>query len=90
MCRHGDTVEIEITQRIRVDQCIAEEVRQLNAQGVRTEGCCCGHGESRPHALIRPSSAARAAWLGYDPRYRADIGLFEIDLKGVEATRARR
>lgn len=80
MCR-GDTVEIEITQRIRVDSCIADEIKRLNALGIRTESCCCGHGEREPSALIQPSSVIRALELGYIPRYRTDVGLHEIILK---------
>lgn len=80
MCQHGDLVEIKITQRIRVDRCIADEIRVLNAQGVRTEGCCCGHGQGEPSALIKPSSMVRAKALGYEPRYRSDVELYEIRL----------
>ncbi|WP_143083056.1 hypothetical protein [Salibacterium qingdaonense] len=29
---------------VRVDACIADEVQQLNDQGIVTLGCCCNHG----------------------------------------------
>lgn len=87
MCEHGDTVEIEIIQCIRVDRCIAEEIRWLNAQGVRTEGCCCGHGKAPATAMIAPGSAERATALGYEPVYKADVGLWEIRLKKGEGGR---
>jgi len=81
MCTHSDTTEIEIVQKIKVDRCIAEEIKWLNAQGVRTEGCCCGHGNGVPEAMIKPSSVSKAKELGYNPVYHPDIGLFEIILK---------
>lgn len=34
------------TNRVKVDACIADEIKQLNDQGMITLGCCCGHGEA--------------------------------------------
>lgn len=79
MCR--ETVEITITQRIKVDRCIAEEIKWLNDQGVRTEGCCCGHGRTKANAMITPSSYKRAKELGYKPLYSRKTGLFKITLQ---------
>jgi len=45
MCRHG---EVEIVQlpsgSVAVDRCLAKIVKLLNADGIRTATCCCGHG----------------------------------------------
>jgi hypothetical protein len=58
MCRHGDDVMLCVpipahlshTGAARwdmkgVDRCIAPIVEALNAHGILTEGCCCGHGK---------------------------------------------
>ena len=31
-------------ERCKVDSCIADLVSRLNTEGVKTLGCCCGHG----------------------------------------------
>jgi hypothetical protein len=85
MCTYEDDIEIEIIQKIRVDRCIAKEIQWLNAQGIRTEGCCCGHGKSYPEALIKPSSIFKAKELGYIPIPYPNSEYFEIELKSDEA-----
>lgn len=82
VCCCGNKLDVQIVQRIKVDACIADEIVWLNAKGVRTEGCCCGHGDFPPEAMIKPSSADAARKLGYDPVYQSDVGLFKIKLKG--------
>ena len=81
MCAYDDTIEIEIVQKIRVDRCIADEIKWLNANGIRTESCCCGHGKQAPEALIKPSSASTAKKFGYNPVFCPDTGFFKITLK---------
>ncbi|MBU8733452.1 hypothetical protein KM915_25910 [Cytobacillus oceanisediminis] len=52
MCKHGTYVTTAIInpnqnkKMVAVDACIAEEVRELNKQGVVTLGSCCGHGKA--------------------------------------------
>lgn len=87
MCNYNDTIEIKITQKIKVDRCIAAEIEWLNANGIRTEGCCCGHGKHAPEAMIKPSSVLVARKFGYNPIYCPDVGLFKITLKSGEARR---
>ncbi|KKK69877.1 hypothetical protein LCGC14_2929620 [marine sediment metagenome] len=82
MCKWGTDREVVVGQRITVDACIAAEIVELNRQGVRTEGCCCGHHKAEGQALIRASSVDRARELGYNPvYYDNDNGLFEIKLR---------
>ncbi|MEX2155103.1 MAG: hypothetical protein WD825_17290 [Gemmatimonadaceae bacterium] len=64
MCEWGDTVELAITRRVRVDRCISGAVIRLNAAGVHTTGSCCGHGKSAASVTIYPSCAHRARSLG--------------------------
>jgi hypothetical protein len=67
-----DIQEIIITQKVKADDCIAQEIVWLNSVGVYTEGCCCGHGLSFPNAVIKPSSKNRAIELGYEPYFDDD------------------
>ena len=76
------TTEVVISQRITVDSEIADEIVWLNANGVRTEGSCSGHGIVKPTAMIKPSSADKARELGYTPWLVEDLGLYEIKLRG--------
>ena len=78
MCNYEDTVEIIISQKVRVDKCIAQEILWLNSHGVRTENSCCGHGQNEPAAIIRPSSSKRAKELGYNPVFLQGVGNWEI------------
>lgn len=41
---------------VRVDVCIGREVKKLIELGVKTVGCCCGHGEMKPTCLVLKSS----------------------------------
>ena len=41
---------------IRVDICIGREVKALIGLGVKTLGCCCGHGVINPMCLVLKSS----------------------------------
>lgn len=54
MCQWGDDVMLEVptksdgseTKVIGVDRCIAPIVDALNARGIYTLACCCGHGKA--------------------------------------------
>jgi len=73
---------IAITPQIWVDAEIAAEIQWLNSRGVRTEGSCSGHGKAPPNAIIKPSSAARARELGYEPV--CVDGIWGIELDGED------
>ncbi|MEE9316530.1 MAG: hypothetical protein V3U97_05415 [bacterium] len=54
MCKWGDTVEVEIIKehvslgnKVHVDRCMSKVVKELNRLGLKTTGCCCGHGKGR-------------------------------------------
>jgi hypothetical protein len=40
--------------QVPVDYCLAPLIQMLNDYGVKTLGCCCGHGKSRGMILIDP------------------------------------
>jgi len=61
MCKHGDTVKVEVHHvgeircvEVDVDRCLAPIVKALNQAGppVPTEGCCCGHGKTTGHITL--------------------------------------
>jgi len=58
MCKWGTYEEVQVTvpadlsytekDRVdikKIDKCIAPIVRALNEAGIKTRGCCCGHGK---------------------------------------------
>lgn len=83
---HGQ-IRVTLAHRIMIDAAIAPEVVWLNSQDIETAGCCAG---PPPTALIMPSSAEGARQLGYEPKYRNGVGLFEIELKSAVLARERR
>lgn len=65
MCQHDDTVDLMVcvparlshTGAVRwepkaVDRCIAPIVAALNAAGIYTAACCCGHGAQDGSILL--------------------------------------
>ncbi len=69
MCKNGtlkDVLVINPSQnrkQVKVDACIAEEVQQLNNEGIVTLGCCCGHGEAGKIVEIKNASGTFKEYL---------------------------
>lgn len=60
MCKHGEDGEVMVTipadvshtgkERVaikKVDKCLVPLITILNAYGIKTTGCCCGHGKTK-------------------------------------------
>jgi hypothetical protein len=67
MCLQGvykwvNVINKQQNQRVKVDACIADEIQELNDQGIVTLGCCCGHG--RAGEVIEWENAF-GKWKGY-------------------------
>lgn len=52
MCKWGNNVEVEVIKehvslghKIHIDECMAKTIEELNKLGLKTTGCCCGHGK---------------------------------------------
>lgn len=46
MCKTRNSKRIKIGNKIiRVDSCIANEIKELNKMGIKTLMSCCGHGK---------------------------------------------
>ena len=65
MCKHGDTVDVvvQVPSHLSntgeayavlkpVDRCLAPIVKALNAYGVVTVACCCGHGHRNGNIVL--------------------------------------
>lgn len=70
---------------VLVDSCIAYEIQQLNDMGVKTLGCCCGHGNALPQCLIDATSISKCINLGYKiqeySNEHSNRGIYQIVLK---------
>ncbi len=74
MCKWGTDEIVEVTipaelsytgkerqKRVAIDACIAPIIKALNAGGVRTDYCCCGHGEKDGAILLHDGRVFRIA-----------------------------
>lgn len=58
-------VEIIITQKIKVDLCLAEEIKELNnVHNIDTQFCCCGHG-GQGYIIVKDLDIEKMLSLGY-------------------------
>ncbi len=71
-----DFIRREDGRGICVDACLALEITQLWKSGIRTTGCCCGHGIAPPYIGVTSGSAARMVAMGYRPAAAGDTLAF--------------
>lgn len=50
------------------DKCLATEIRMLNDIGIKTIGCCCGHGEGNGYIQVSPEYVDKMKRLSYTER----------------------
>lgn len=72
---------------IAVDACIAEQIKMLWADGIRTLSCCCGHNAQRPSVVVDNEDSIRTKLLlmQIDPRrdWRVEYWHFELKERRV-------
>ena len=51
-----------------VDKCLVQEINYLNAIGIKTIGCCCGHNRMDPYIQVSPSFIPKMKEIGYIQR----------------------
>lgn len=51
---------------INVDKCLVSEIKSLNEHGIKTVGCCCGHGKSQGYIQVRRGYGNKMEALGYE------------------------
>lgn len=70
---------------LKVDICIGREIKNLIRKGIRTYGCCCGHGEREPSCLVNINNINELNIMGYTlHEYNKEWtrnGIMEIYLK---------
>lgn len=54
---------------VSIDKCLLPEVLLLWEQGIRTTGCCCGHGRDAPYIGVLPEDIRKMKLLGYRVAY---------------------
>ena len=54
MCKWGKNINIRLIggKLISVDSCLAPLIKMMNKFGIKTVGCCCGHGKNRGSVMI--------------------------------------
>ena len=60
-----DVNDVYKNEGIDVDECIAEEIEALWGVGVRTTGCCCGHGKTTGSIGVEKVDIPTMIKLGY-------------------------
>lgn len=69
MCEWGTEVRMPILGRVRqIDQCISHIVAALNAGGVVTVACCCGH--EKIHGVISLEDGRELVIMSVEDRER--------------------
>lgn len=94
MCDWGDTVELQVpicaadshTGEARmalkpIDSCIADIVRALNAGGVPTRSCCCGHGQYQGSIVLQDG---RELVIGKETHRYPDSRAAMLDKLGIK------
>jgi len=70
---------------IKVDICIGLEIESLIKNGIRTYGCCCGHGKYKPECLVDISCKDKLNNMDYElhefSEGHSKKGVMEIYLK---------
>jgi hypothetical protein len=51
---------------ICVDKCLVDEIKMLNSKGIKTIGCCCGHGIKQGFIQVAPEYITNMDKLGYE------------------------
>jgi hypothetical protein len=62
-----DTDDVYKNDGISVDDCLADEIEALWGIGVRTTGCCCGHGKTSGSIGVEKVDIPTMIKLGYKP-----------------------
>ena len=55
----------EYKESVIVDECIADEIESLWNHGIKTTGCCCGHGRNLGFIQVRDECIEKMSELGY-------------------------
>ncbi len=57
----------EKRKTVSIDKCMVEEIKYLWSKGIRTMGCCCGHGDKeKASILVLDEDIEKMQALGYE------------------------
>lgn len=57
---------------INIDKCLIHEIIDLWEKGIKTTGCCCGHGDSnKAYIGVETTSILKMKQLGYTIHYNS-------------------
>ena len=60
------------TKYINIDKCLLPEIVSLWEQGIKTTGCCCGHGDKSLASIsVKPEFIPKMKELGYEVFYNS-------------------
>lgn len=68
----------KLKERVTVDECLADEIENLWDNGIKTTGCCCGHGRLLGYISVTEDSIPMMKKMGY-VHY-----IYETEFGGVE------
>lgn len=55
---------------VSIDKCLLPEILKLWEMGIKTTGCCCGHGKSEMSFIgVKPEYIEKMKLLGYEVRF---------------------
>lgn len=60
-CNNSD----EFKDKIEIDACLKEEIEKLWSKGIKTCGCCCGHGRNLGFIQVSDENIESMKKLGY-------------------------
>ena len=49
-----------------VDGCLVKEINKLNSDGIKTIGCCCGHGRKQGYIQVAPEFVSKMLKFRYE------------------------
>ena len=55
----------ETKTEVMIDRCVVDEIKNLWSLGIRTYGCCCGHGEHVAMVNVHPDDAQKMLEMDY-------------------------
>lgn len=60
-------------ESIWLDGCLENEIKNLWKHGIRTRGCCCGHGKELGYIIVDMEDISKMVKLGYQNYIYDDI-----------------
>lgn len=56
---------------VSIDKCLLPEIISLWEMGIKTTGCCCGHGVAAPYIGVTEDNIQRMKNLGYEVQFNS-------------------